>query len=247
MKPSNRLVFIGSVTFALAGAACGGDAEESRATSGDPPSASSSTGGSGGRGGGGGASSTESPADEAFRMLTGRFDSEDQAASDKSFYAVQLQTCAVAAPELGSRVLYVEQALMTKLSSPYRQRLYVVDDVAGAPGSVESKVFELESPSAAVGLCDKAPDTTFAASEAIAREGCAVRLAWDAANGEFVGGTDGKACESDLNGASYATSKVTLKSDALESLDQGFDSSGMQVWGAVKGPYVFVRRTPLSE
>lgn len=25
----------------------------------------------------------------------------------------------------------------------------------------------------------------------------------------------------------------------------GFDAAGKQVWGAVKGPYVFVRRTPL--
>ncbi len=46
-------------------------------------------------------------------------------------------------------------------------------------------------------------------------------------------------------GASYATSEVTLDEVALESWDRGYDDTDTQVWGATQGPYVFIRRTAL--
>jgi hypothetical protein len=186
-------------------------------------------------------------AERAFAMLTGRFDSKDQSEHDGEYHAVQLETCEVEAPELGSRVLYVEQALMTKLDAPYRQRLYVVSAEPESEGVVRSSVYELTKPAAAVHLCASPAPRRFAASGAILREGCAVRLAWSAASQSFSGGTEGSACASSLGGAKYATSSVTLRRDGLESWDRGYDEKAVQVWGAAKGPYRFVRRTPLSE
>ncbi|MGB0932242.1 MAG: CpcT/CpeT family chromophore lyase, partial [Chitinophagales bacterium] len=51
--------------------------------------------------------------------------------------------------------------------------------------------------------------------------------------------TKEKECGSTLRGATYATSKVNIYKDRLESWDQGFNDQDSQVWGAVKGPYIF--------
>jgi CpeT protein len=53
------------------------------------------------------------------------------------------------------------------------------------------------------------------------------------------GATNEQDCSSQLRGASYATSKVQISPGRIESLDQGFDSNGKQVWGATKGGYIF--------
>ncbi|MEM7186827.1 MAG: chromophore lyase CpcT/CpeT, partial [Bacteroidota bacterium] len=72
------------------------------------------------------------------------------------------------------------------------------------------------------------------------REGCAVILQ-RVGDQHFAGQTNSDRCKSTLRGASYATSKVTILSDRIESWDQGFDSEGVQVWGAEQGGYVFDR------
>jgi hypothetical protein len=46
---------------------------------------------------------------------------------------------------------------------------------------------------------------------------------------------------STLRGASWESSEVVLLPGVLETWDRGFDAAGQQVWGAVKGPYRFVR------
>ena len=81
---------------------------------------------------------------------------------------------------------------------------------------------------------------TLTANDAEERPGCAVNLAWR--DGAFVGATHPTACLSTLRGASYATSEVRLTEAGLTSWDRGFDAAGAQVWGAVVGPYQFVRR-----
>uniref|UniRef100_UPI0038D3A63C CpcT/CpeT family chromophore lyase n=1 Tax=Flavobacterium sp. TaxID=239 RepID=UPI0038D3A63C len=48
-----------------------------------------------------------------------------------------------------------------------------------------------------------------------------------------------KTCASELRGASYATSKVTITANQVLSWDQGFDKDDKQVWGATKAGYIF--------
>jgi hypothetical protein len=146
--------------------------------------------------------------------------------------------CPVDAPELGPRVLYVEQAVAGSESAPYRQRLYVVEP-AEAAGSAVSRVFELADPASFVGQCARAERRSVSASEASEKVGCAVTLAWDGEH--FEGGTTGTACASERSGASYTSSEVTLDERLLASWDRGFDASGTQVWGATAGPYEFDR------
>jgi CpeT protein len=71
------------------------------------------------------------------------------------------------------------------------------------------------------------------------KEGCTVTM--KKMIGLYSGGTDKDKCPSNLRGASFATTKITLKENTLESWDQGFDKNGVQVWGATKGGYRFVR------
>ena len=59
-----------------------------------------------------------------------------------------------------------------------------------------------------------------------------------------MGGTRGEGCASNLRGAAYATSEVVIMPGRIESWDRGFDAEGHQVWGAEKGAYVFVRKSP---
>ena len=78
------------------------------------------------------------------------------------------------------------------------------------------------------------------------REGCTVFLKYDG-NGRFVGGTEGNGCLSGLRGATYATSEVIVGPGRIESWDRGFDAEGVQVWGAEKGAYVFLRENETPE
>jgi hypothetical protein len=107
-----------------------------------------------------------------------------------------------------------------------------------------SRVFEFKYPKAVVGLCEASMKPTIAASDVEERQGCLVSLTWDGA--AFEGATEGKGCASTLNGASYATSEVTITQDQIRSWDRGFDAADKQVWGATDGPYVFDRKTPIE-
>jgi CpeT protein len=201
-----------------------------------------------------------SPADEPVearlaRYLDGRYDSTDQAKADKTYFAISLAVCPVDAPELGDRVLYVEQARVNAL--PYRQRLYVVERVDAT--AARSRVFELKDPGNIIGACKLAQRPTLRAIDAIERPGCVVEMHWT--GDSFLGHTPdakwngsafepdptGARCESSLEGASYATTEVTLGADGLRSWDRGWDTAGQQVWGATAGAYVFVRRTTLEQ
>ena len=181
---------------------------------------------------------TPSVLEEFEAQLSGRFTSEEQSNTDMSYYAVQLHACAVDVPNLGAHVLYIEQALVDNLSSPYRQRFYVLSDQGD--DWVRSEIYTLDNEDSFVGLCNKTEISTFSADIAFKKEGCHVDLQWDGTG--FSGQTEEDSCQSDMNGASYATSIVETNAHQITSWDQGWDAQGNQVWGAVAGAYVFDRK-----
>jgi CpeT protein len=174
-----------------------------------------------------------------FRWLTGRYDSSKQATTDRSYYAIDLTMCPVDAPAYGTRTLYVEQAMAGR--APYRQRLYVVEPVAGEPAKALSRVFEFAQPDAMVGFCKSGKSALPSGVVAAEKPGCGVVLTWNAETATFTGGTTDKGCASSLNGAKYTSSEVTIESARMVSWDRGFDAQDKQVWGATKGGYVFDR------
>lgn len=187
----------------------------------------------------GGEDPREMNLDRAFTFLAGRFDSTAQAAADMRYFEIQLHVCEVTAADVGPRVLYVEQAVMTSLDRPYRQRVYVVEPGAGVQ-DVVSRVYTIAGEANWVGACNEAMPRTLTANDITERAGCAVELEWQ--TDRFVGGTVGNGCASTLNGATYATSEVEMTATEVRSWDRGYDEQDQQVWGAEAGPYIFVRQ-----
>ena len=186
------------------------------------------------------ASKIEAGALEVARLLEGKFSSLAQSQTDPTYFNIHLSSCLVNAPGYGNLVLYVEQASGDTLTQPYRQRLYVI---TGDGATVQSEIWAPVNAMAWVGTCNKAETVTVSDGDFSLRAGCDVYLQAD--DSGYVGGTEGDQCKSTLAGASYATSKVTLDASLLLSWDQGFNSGGIQVWGATAGPYRFDRLTSI--
>ena len=174
--------------------------------------------------------------------LTGTLSSAIQAERTEDYRDIRLQSCNVAAPGLGSTVLYVEQAVATALDKPYRQRLYVLEEIDET--TIRSSIYTLTDPAAAVGLCDETRRQSFHPSDASLREGCEVDMNFDGT--VFRGETAPEACPSSLRGATHATVAVTVTATGLDSWDRGWNAEGEQVWGAQDGPYEFRRPVETS-
>lgn len=176
--------------------------------------------------------------DRVAGWMEGVFTSEAQALADKDYRGISLKMTRVWTERIDGPWLYVEQALSTKLDNPYRQRMYrlniqenglVVSEVYTLPGDVKRFVGAGKGTPVFGEITPK---------ELTYKEGCAVVLKKQK-DGTYKGGTVGKDCLSELQGASYATSEVVLTPDGIDSWDRGFDRDGKQVWGAEKGPYQF--------
>ena len=119
---------------------------------------------------------------------------------------------------------------------PYRQRVYHVTRVGG--DLFESAVYSLPEDASWTGAWrNPGRFDAISAGDLEARDGCAILLRPH--EGTFTGSTLGRLCTSSLRGATFATSEVVITEDELISWDRGFNDAGEQVWGAVKGGYVF--------
>jgi hypothetical protein len=189
---------------------------------------------------------TEADLDALAEFLSGSFSSARQAAEDPAFRDVRLHAVRIWKDRGGpaERWLYVEQAMASALDKPYRQRVYKLERRA-SDGKLLSRVYTLPGdPLALAGEWKKDKPLAGLSPERLTeREGCAIVLA-RRADGAFEGGTEGKGCPSNINGAAYATSEVIVSAETLSSWDRGYDASGKQVWGAAKGPYLFRKDLP---
>ncbi|MCB1052977.1 MAG: chromophore lyase CpcT/CpeT [Acidobacteria bacterium] len=171
--------------------------------------------------------------------LSGTFSSTEQAKADPDFYDIHLVMAPIWTDRTDGYWFYVEQAVATSLEKPYRQRVYHVSRLEN--GQIESAVYTLKDPQTYVGAGQE-PQRFDALSpnDLEVREGCAVIMHREP-DGSFKGGTQENHCASNLRGASYATSEITLSENLLISWDRGFADNGEQVWGAQKGGYHFKR------
>ena len=178
--------------------------------------------------------------DELARLMAGHYTSAAQASADPDYFDITLHMVPIWTDRIGARWLYLEQAVTAKQDAPYRQRVYRL--LPCGPCSFESAVFELPEPEKYIGAWAVAqPLADLHPSELIEREGCAVYLTRTGCQA-YSGSTCGHGCSSSLGGAAYATSEVVLEPGRLTSWDRGFDADGNQIWGAEKGPYVFLKQ-----
>lgn len=172
--------------------------------------------------------------------MEGSFSSEQQAKNDSDFFDIRLHIKQIWKENKNGVWFYVEQAVSTAQEKPYRQRIYHLTQ--NDETTFESAVYTVQKPLRFAGswkvdnaLQQLSPDSLET------RKGCSVFLK-KSDKKTFEGSTHEKDCESDLRGAKYASSKVTVMSDRLISWDQGFDAEGKQVWGATKGGYIFLKQ-----
>jgi hypothetical protein len=179
------------------------------------------------------------PARDLAAAMAGRYSSADLAAAlPEEYLEIHMALVPVQGGGDDGGWLYVEQAEVSALDQPYRQRVYHLVDV---PGGVRSDVYTITGDLS--GLVRAWEDTARLEELSLDRleplEGCSIHLVL--AGGEWRGGTIGQACTSSLDGAEHTTSQVALERSRITSWDRGWDAEGDQVWGPVAGPYVFDR------
>jgi hypothetical protein len=167
-------------------------------------------------------------------IMQGTYSSEKQSIEDKEYFNISLRMIPIW-KEKGN-YLYVEQAMFEKQDSPYRVRIYKVSQ---RNDEFISEIYTLKNEKEWIGKwkTPKAFDN-LAETDIELKPGCEVILKKQP-DGTFIGQTGEKTCPSELRGASYASSKVSVTPTQILSWDQGFDKDGKQVWGAVKGGYIF--------
>lgn len=170
-----------------------------------------------------------------YRMMQGRYNSEAQSKADTDFFNISLRMLPIWTER--GYYLYVEQALADRQDKPYRVRVYKL--VQRGFNEIVSEIYTLKDEKAWVGQWQNVNSfDQFTTDDLELKEGCEVVLTRMTPN-RYEGRTTGTNCPSELRGAKYATTAVTITPKRMSSWDQGFDVYGKQVWGPVKGPYHF--------
>lgn len=182
-------------------------------------------------------SKNSSELNELVSIMQGHYSSEIQSKEDKDYYNISLRMTPIW-QEKGN-YLFVEQAIFDKQDKPYRVRVYRVTQKS--ENEFISEIFTINNEKDWIGKWATPKDyDKLTESDIELKEGCQVTLKRDGKN-KFSGATGDKTCPSELRGASFANSIVTVTKNEILSWDQGFDKEGKQVWGATKGGYRFLK------
>lgn len=181
---------------------------------------------------------TEKDVKRLYKYMQGFYSSELQSLNDSAYFDIRLKMVPMWKNHPGYW-LYVEQAMASSEDKPYRQRVYQLQLLNDS--TIESVVYTIKQGESYFGEWKKlAPLHDLSIDSLEIRKGCSIYLRTDG-KGHYSGSTHASDCESNLRGASYATSEVVLDDDKLTSWDRGFNTDHKQVWGAVKGPYEFIK------
>lgn len=174
---------------------------------------------------------------ELVDIMQGNYSSQKHSERDTTYFNISLRMVPIWKNK--GHYLYVEQAIFKNQNKPYRVRIYKISQ--RGKNDFISEIYTLKNEKEWIGKW-KTPEAFNALSdnEIELKPGCGVVLHRVGKN-KFAGQTGEKTCPSELRGASYASSKVTLNENEIFSWDQGFDKEGKQVWGATKGGYQFVK------
>ena len=180
----------------------------------------------------------QSNSEKLIEMMNGSFTSQEQATADESYYSINLHMYRIW-EEFDEIYFYVEQAADDTPDKPYRQRVYMMEEVGD--GQFKSTIYTIHHADHFIGKWnDLKIFESFDNSILSEKQGCDVMLTLE--GDTFKGSTSGTDCKSEMRGASYATSEITISKDQLTSWDRGFDAEGNQVWGPEKGAYIFKRK-----
>ncbi len=186
----------------------------------------------------------EAPASagEAAAWATGLFDTRDQAALDPEVRPVRLVTVAVPKSRLsfGAPVLYWEEAFSDRLDRPEVQRFLRFEE--DATGKLLARLFALKERLVAAGKWSNPSDLAlFGKNDVREQTDCVVFLT--KTDGRYEGKTGGRSCGAAAGTAVTASLELRIWPDRMEVWDRGFDAEGRQVFGPLKGPYRFVKKS----
>jgi len=185
--------------------------------------------------------SVDTPFTLLKQYMSGSFSSELQSKNDSDYFDIRLRMEPIWQATDSEFYLYVEQAMSSALDKPYRQRIYRV--VKDSDGQFTSYIYTVNTPARFTGK--KGDDAVFSSitpDSLKVLEGCEVRLQFNPANQTFEGATGDRTCPSTRSGATFTTSKVVIGPTGMVSWDQGWNDAGLQVWGATKGGYDFIKQ-----
>lgn len=172
--------------------------------------------------------------------LTGTFLAESTSSSDTSSYQIKLQIVPVLEHDKEGYWLYAEQALVSSVDKPYRQRvfhLYIEDDT-----TIISQPYELKNLSFYASSCnDPSRLATLSLDSLINRSGCGIVL-HKYVDGTYRGSTVHRQCLNALRGSVFATMDWAIYPDHFQSWDRGWDEHGVQKWGPVQSGYDFLKK-----
>jgi len=182
---------------------------------------------------------------EVARLLEGVMDTTAQAQANPKAPSVQMTTCRVKADlpkSLQSAiVLYQEQALTTKLTQPYRQRVLFIAASPPFSNSVVSLSHKLAEPAKWIGFCNQSnSQRLLQLDQDLGEKVCSVYL--EKSTDGYKGETPPQGCPANVRGAVRITNTVELNPDGMNTWDRGFDANGKQVWGAQSESYQFRRK-----
>lgn len=175
------------------------------------------------------------------RWLAADFSNQAQALENPPFFA-HIRVCMRPLPWalLDGLSLYVEQAYDYELHSPYRVRVL---QFIGLDNHIEITNYLVQNEAQFYGASrDKARLSSLTAAQLTPLPGCNMIVTWDGQN--FHGKvTPGKQCLVERRGkTTYLDSEFTINAQQFTSLDRGRDPvSDAQVWGAIAGPFQFLR------
>lgn len=171
--------------------------------------------------------------------MEGSYTNAEQAKADTNYMEVEVEMVRIWGKRKDGAWFYVEQAAADTKDKPYRQRVYHVQEVNDS--TFTSDILTIKGGEALLGAYKDPVKLDALRSDSLdLLEGCTMRL--QRRGNVYIGGTNGRACANTRNGASYATSEVSLLSDRMVTWDRGYNDAGVQVWGAEKGGYIFLKR-----
>ena len=175
--------------------------------------------------------------------MSGSFSNDAQAKSDTNFFHISLRMKPIWKNKTDACYIYVEQAMYEKQEKPYRQRIYKITQINET--TFLSEIYSINNPLKYAGVWkQKKALHDFNIDSMYTRVGCGVTITKK--GNTYVGSTDGNKCSSELRGATYATTEVTLYPKMLISWDRGYDAKGLQVWGSEHGGYRFEKKGKLK-
>ncbi len=171
--------------------------------------------------------------------MIGSFNSAEQAAADTNYFDIRLDMHRIWKQKTDGVWLYVEQAINREDATPYRQRVYHVEQLKD--NLFRSTIYKLDSAELYTGLHHNQKLEALLTDENISLlKGCALELEFDGKG--FIGATRKGACLNNWGKAAYATSEVEIFEDYMVSWDRGWNEKDEYVWGAEKAGYIFKKQ-----